>query len=324
MPLLERSAYVEQAALELEIAGWFDKVKGVPEKAKEGLKHELKHQVTHIADNFGTSKSAVILAWQEPKPMNILKACGYSLATMYGAFHMAHKVAEEGALHVIAHLAEHNVGHKAGHAAGHKLQKTQELIKKYPVLRKLTGPALAGMMLYGYTLTEPHALGDWNMANVKKAFDGSFGVADFMATPEAVSLGVHVASGKVLSLRALAENVGTLCLGLCATAVMNSDHPKLKKLVGNVNTALAALTAKRSPLHDIEASKNFTGTKETMGIDVADVGPSSQSKDGVTKKQKDVDKKKKAGGGDWWDSMSKAAKKDYLQKHPQSVFKGKS
>ena len=345
--LMVLPSHTEQARTEMEIAGWVDKLKGVPAKAKDGIKHEFKHQVHHIAENLGTTKASIITAFQEPKPMNILKACGYSFATLYGAYHMAHKVAEEGALHVIAHLAEHNAAHKVGHAAGHKLHKVQDAIKKYPVLSKLTGPALAGTMLYGYMMTEPHSLGDWNMANVKKAFTGEFGIADFLGTPEAVALGVNVATGKALSLTAIAENVSTLALGMVATAIVESENPKLKKIGESVKGFLNTMKSKRSPLHDIETSKDFTGTKETMGIDPREVthgGPKkkgdskdedkakpAKSEDKPIKKLKDKpkpdeakDTKKPAGDGTWWDSMSKAAKKAYLKDHPDSIYHSKA
>ena len=256
-------------AAALEAASLFDRIdqiKGLGKSGAAAVKKELVTQVHHVSENLKITKSSVVKAFKEPKMSHALEACGYSFATMYGAFHLAHKVAQQGALHVIAHFAEHTALHKVAHKTAHKTKVIDDFLTKHPVLKKVTGPALAGMMLYGYTLTEPHKLGDWNMENIKKAFTGELEIKDFLQTPEALYLGTHVATGKVISLSALAESATTLAVGLTCTAIVHSSNPKLQKIGESIKASIAKFTCKKSPLEDLAAEKDFSGQKVMSDI----------------------------------------------------------
>jgi hypothetical protein len=316
-------------------AGLLDHIKRLPDigaAAKKGLVTELKSQIHHVSDNLKISKDAVVKAFNEPKLSNMLEACGYSFATMYGAFHMGHKIAEEGALHVIAHFAEHTALHKLAHKSSHKAKAIDDFINKYPVMKKVTGPALAGLILYGYTLTEPHKLADWDLSKVKHALTGDFGVTDFMNTPEALYLGTHVATGKALSLTALAENVTTLSIGLTCTAILQSSNPKMQALGKTIGDAAKKFLSKKTPLVDIQNSKSFTGTealKSKVTFDPAEGKPpadnQTKAKDKAKDKDKDKDKDKKENKNttepDWWKQLSDGAQTKYLKNHPDSNYK---
>lgn len=320
-------------------AGIIEKIKSLPNignKAKTALIHEVKEQVHHVAQNLGTTKDAVVTAFKEPKMSNLLEAAGYSFATLWGAMHLGHKVAQQGALHVIAHFAEHTALHKIAHKGAHRAKVVDEFMKKYPVLKKVSGPALAGLMLYGYTLTEPHKLADWDMANIKKAFSGEFGVSDFLQTPEALYLGTHVATGKVISLSALAESTTTLALGLTCTAIMQSKNPKLQAIAGKIQGVAAKFKPKKSVLNDLESSKGFTGNDVLKQISNDSSGksgssgsqtPRPQSEDKTNPKNlskeellKDDKRDAKKSAPDWWRAMSKEAQENYLELHPNSIY----
>lgn len=297
-------------------AGFVSRINALPNlggKAKQALVQEFKEQVHHVSSNLGITKSAVITAFKEPKMSNLLEATGYSFATLWGAVHMAHKVAEQGALHVIAQLAEHHALHKVAHKGAHKAKKVDELVEKYPVLKKLTGPALAGMLIYGYTLTEPHKLGDWDLGNVKKALAGEFGIHDFLQTSEALYLGVHVATGKALSLSAIAQSASTLALGLACTTIINSDNPRLQKLAGHVKGVASKFKPQKSVLIDLAESKGFGGKDVLKTLE----------KDKPATQDKPQDKPKgesKYAAPDWWTAMSEEAQSQYLKLHPHSGY----
>lgn len=322
---------LQAALVEAGLLDHIKKLPGIGAAAKKGLVTELKAQVNEVADNLKINKQSVIKAFKEPKVSNMLEACGYSFATMYGAIHLGHKVAEQGALHVMAHFAEHTAAHKLAHKGAHKAKAIDDFIGKYPIMKKVTGPALAGLMLYGYTLTEPHKLGDWDLSNVKKALTGDFGVHEFLGTPEALSLGMHVATGKALSLSALAENVSTLAMGLTCTAISQSSNPKLQALSEHISAASKKFFSKKTPLLDIENSKSFTGTdalKSKVKFDPAGdkddaEGKASADDKGPSKSKADSDDKakpKKAAEPDWWKDLSDGAQSKYLKKHPDSDY----
>lgn len=349
----EYSTYKVEAGLFSSIY----KIKDFSEKAKDVVKKDIKTQIDHVAHNLKITKEAATLAFNEPKMINLLKATGYSFATLYGAIHMAHKVAHEGALHVIAHLAKHHVAHKVGHASGHKAENIDKWLEKYPVLKKVTGPALAGMMLYGYTLADAHSLGDWDLSKVGSALKGDFSIKDYLQTPEAVALGIHVSSGKALSLRALAENTGTLAVGLACTVIHHSDQPKLKAFASKMTDAIKAFRPQsydKNALDDLGVDPKVV--KETMHpkyitpkfkaagdppmpvtkmVDDPDKEPienkgvdkkpaSTKNKKEEPKGQKEKvqpeDKKGKDAGGDWWDKMSKKTKEQYKKDHPSTTL----
>lgn len=314
-------------------AGIFEtinKAKDLGKKAKDAVVKDLKDSAEHISHNLKITKEQVLLAYDEPKMANILKATGYSFATAFGAFHLAHKVAKEGALHTLAFLGEHHILHKLGHKASHKGgHSVDKVLAKYPVLKKLTGPALAGIILYGYTMTEPHKLGDWDLSSVKKAFAGEYGIADFLQSAECVALSAHVVSGKALSLMALAENVTTLAAGLTCTAIIHSKHPKLAGLGKGLQEAFSAFKPKKSALEDLGASEE--SLKKAFGGKVPDFGKPAPEKDGgkdepADDPKKDDPKKEepskdKEPGGTWWSNMPPESKKQYLSEHPNSQLK---
>lgn len=304
-------------------AGIFDniqKMKDIGQAAKDKLKNGLKEQIDHVSKNLKITREAVLHAYQEPRMSNILQAVGYSTATLYGVFVQANHAAHDGALTVLTHIVGHEALHKIAHKAGHQenVKKIDSVLEKYPVIKKLSGPAIAGLLLYGYCLSPTNKLADWDLSNVTKALKGEYTARDLVTSSEAVSLTASVASGHAFSLTTIVESAGTLTVALAANAIIHSSNPKLAAIGKSIQSSFDRFRAKKSPIEDIQESKDFKGTREEMGIDPKAKPAAPEEK--VEDKSKSAPDHQKKTGGDWFHKLSQEKQKEYLEKHPNSVF----
>lgn len=287
------------------IMALIDKAKDLSIKAKDQAKKEVAEHIESIAKDLKVTRDKIQLAFDEPHPRNMLKACGYSLATMHGCFAAASRYADHGLMSCLVHIAGHKTMHKIGHKIKDKAKDADEIVKKFPALKALTGPAIAGLMLYGYTTANTKALGDWDLSKVGKALAGKISVNDFVQSDEAHALGTHIATGHGMSLASLASSSVNLAIGLVATAVNNSDHPKVKEL----GKAIKDRVAKILPTKKLSDLAEPPKEKEVKDKEVKDTKPSEPP-------DKPRDEKPKNPG--WWQRMSDNSKDGYLQKHPES------
>ena len=296
----------------LQTAGFtdfIDKAVGLTTKAKDIAKHALTEHVEEVAKGLKLTKEQVQLAFKEPKPQNLLKACGYSIATMHGAFDAAHRLADHGVMAALVHIAGHQTMHKLGHKAKDKAKDADGVLKKYPALKLLTGPAIAGLMLYGYTTAPTPALGDWDLSKVAKAFKGGVSVEEFVQSSEAHALGTHLATGHGMSLAALAGSSVNLCIGLAATAINNSDNPKLKELASSIKDRVSKLLPSKKA-SDQAISPTEKEDKNTEKEVEKDEKP-PESKETLTNKKTNPS---------WWQRKSSDSKDNYLKEHPDSTL----
>lgn len=315
MPIqqLHASTPVHAGILEL-----IDKAKDLSIKAKDQAKKEITEHIDEIAKDLKVTRDKIQLAFDEPRPSNMLKACGYSLATMHGAFQAASNVADKGVMSALVHIAGHKTMHKIGHKIKDKAKDADEIIKKYPALKALTGPAIAGLMLYGYTTAPTSSLDHWDLSKVGKAFKGQVSVHDFVQSSEAHALGTHLATGHGMSLASLAMSSSNLAIGLVATSIKHSDHPKVLELGKAIKDRVAKLLPVKKLSEEIDRPKGKEGPdavpevmKEEKKPEDRAIPPSKSHE-----KPKDI----KTSNPSWWKRMSDSSKDQYLTKHPESTM----
>lgn len=297
----KRREYSTAALVEAgKFMDFIDNAKGLSVKAKDKAKQELTDHIEGIAKSLKITAAHVELAFKEPQPQNMLKACSYSVALMYGAFQEASRMADNGVMSALVHIAGVRTMSNVGQKIKDKSGSVDNIIKKYPVLKALTGPAIAGLMLYGYTTCNTNNLGDWDLAKVAKAFKGDVSVEDFVQSGEAHSLGTYLAEGNGMSLSALAASSISLGIGLVATAVNNSDSPKLKEIASSIRTKVNSILPAKKASEQIKDSDK-DGAKPNS--DKAEI--------------KSPDKGKAPS---WWKSKSKDSQENYLKEHPDSML----
>ena len=277
-----------------------EKLKNVGIGVKNNLKQEFNHKVKDVSDNLKLSHSAVVKAFHEPRMMNVLEACGYSFATMFGAFSAASNLLHHGVFSTLIHVVEHEALHKLGHKVGHqdRAKALDKTLTKYPVLKKISGPALAGIMMFGY-ISGPTAksLDGWDLTNVKKAFTGDYQIHDLLHSPEIVSVSAALLSGASMSLTSLAENSSTLAIGLACNAIIHSKHPKLVALGERIKESVDRFKSKGSPLQE--------------------VGHPSNQIDKDNAKEEEENSK----NPHWFRKMSEEGQQKYLDQHHGSSYK---
>lgn len=301
-----------------------EKLKNLGVGAKNEIVKEAKHKIHEVSTNLKLSKESVIKAFEEPRMMNVLEACGYSFATLYGAMSGAANVASHGVMHTLIHVAEHEGLHMMGHKAAHhqRTKKVDAVLSKYPSLKKLAGPALAGVLLYGYMhCPTPKSLEAWDMSDIKRAFSGDFTVGELLTSGNMVSLTASLATGNVMSLSKIAANSTDMVLALTCNAIIHSSNPKLKAIGEKLKGSIDKFKAKGNALDDIASSKGFKPSEDTpkTGKPAEDGKPAGG--DGAEKKQSPAkEAPEKKGNPSWFDAMSEDRQKQYLEDHPNSIY----
>lgn len=329
--------HLKQTPVHAGVMELIDKAKELSIKAKDKAKHEFMEHIDGVAKELKLTRDQVKLAFDEPKPLNILKACGYSFATLHGAFQAAHNVASHGVISALIHIAGHKTMHKIGHHIKDKAKDADAVIEKYPALKALTGPAIAGFMLYGYTTAQTSSLKDWDLANIGKALKGEISVAEFVQSSEAHALGTHIATGHGFTLASLAGSSVNLAVGLVATAIHHSDNPKMREWGNSIKEHVERLLPTKKLAVQEAPEKPEPAPKEKVEEKPAEVPvvdkpkekkpetkapPKEKPKkpDPAVPPAKPHDKSKsiKKSNPGWWDRMSDGSKEQYLKRHPES------
>ena len=119
--------------------------------------------------------------------------------------------------------------------------KVDELLDKYPLLKKITGPMVAGLLLLVWLNIS--FIGDFNydfdISDMFAAFVGNFNLNDLFVSPEGLAMLSFVAtnllSGGVLSVTWLGATKLNLAMAVVYTVLKNVGikNPKLLKMIKN-------------------------------------------------------------------------------------------
>lgn len=157
-----------------------------PQTFKEmGIPSFLKDKFSFIS-NFAklvkTSWENVIGFFQNRNIYQLFQKINWSLPNLW-------KIVKSGydkyksLVHLIHTAAHYIAGTKTAKFSEDQFAKIDRFISKHPIVAKITGPALAGLLLFIW-MNQSHTGDlehDFNIQNVIKAFNGEFSLADLFA-----------------------------------------------------------------------------------------------------------------------------------------------
>jgi hypothetical protein len=228
----------------LEQAGIFD---GLKERVQEGIKGifgQLKGIVDTVKSQTSLGVSEIVAALQQKDIFKLLKAAKFNIKNMLKALQAASGLLHKGLVDVFRKLE------KSG--ALQKLQKgtmkVDALLDEYPLLKKIGGIAIAGLLIYlivwkGYSTGNPET--DLDMSSVMAALAGHYSVTDLFTSADGLAMISMIALGfmgapSIVSWASWAGNsLHNLCLALIYSgAKISRDKETLNKLKSVVKSSV--------------------------------------------------------------------------------------
>jgi hypothetical protein len=211
-----------------------DKTIGVLTKVLDRVKTDL----LKIGADFQIGMGDILDAFKSKSMFNLFKSLGWSIGKLIKAVDALSALIRDGLLNTFKQLHKTQAIQKIRSGA----MKVDELFESHPILAKLAGPAVAGLLFWIWlNMTFIGNLDyDMDFSNMAKALAGHFSLADLFASPEGLMLTTLLATGTLISAPWLGLKIYNLVLALVYTGlknakgkdiqhkVLNSMHSKIK------------------------------------------------------------------------------------------------
>lgn len=173
--------------------------------------------------------ASVVYALKNPTIYNILRVFRFSFKTMFRAISEAGKLVRDGLFEVIEDLSRSNLiqGIESGTV------KVDEIIEKYPILKKLSGPVLAGFMLYAWLSMTfiGNFKYDMNIKAMGMALAGEYTISDFIGSKEGKTMLLLFATGGLISFPWLGNSILNLIMAIVYTGLVFAGKTELAQRI---------------------------------------------------------------------------------------------
>lgn len=193
---------------------------------------ELKSNITRIGRDFRMNYNELINAFKNREVYDMLRAFGFNFKLVLRSIGAFTNALRGGLLEVFKELARSKTFQKIRRGA----VKVDDVLNKYPILKRLTGIVVAGLLLYIWlNMTFIGDLDyDFNFSDTVAALHGSFSIADIFTSPEGMMLMTLFGTGFAfgLSVPWLGKSLYNLTLALVYTgyAKLKGDKKKVALL----------------------------------------------------------------------------------------------
>lgn len=205
--------------------------------AKDQLGHlkkafsDIKKYFLDLSEKFGVALKDLISGLKSLNMFSILKFFGFSVSKLIKVLLDASSLWRRGLMKVFEEIAKTRLMEKVNQG----LVKIDDVLARYPILKKLTGPLVAGVLVYIWlNMTFIGDLDyDFNFSDVVGALGGSFSLESIFGGSSGLMLMTLFATGGYISAPWLGSTAGNLTLALLYTSlrsIQNSDNPALVKI----------------------------------------------------------------------------------------------
>ncbi len=192
----------------IKIKGWFASLKGLVDLPAKDL----------------------VAALSTSKVYKFLKTIQFNLSAILRGLNEAMSLLHKGLSRVFQQLADSGVVTKLRSGA----MKIDELLKQYPLLSRVTGIVIAGLLFYMWLNMSftGRFESDFDLTSVAQALRGNFSLADFFTGPGLLDEFLFILGASTgLSFPWLASSLGCVILALLYTGFIHlKDNPKLTAL----------------------------------------------------------------------------------------------
>ncbi len=215
--------------------GLMDVVQGVKGQIAK-MFMAVKSELSNIDTELRISTRDLIQAFKNRDVFEILKQFGFSFKKMMAGIHKATGLINKGLISIFTDL------HKTG--VFKKLRNgtiaIDDLFEKHPILKKVSGPVVAGLLLIVWLNISFIGNFDYDMdvSAIFNAISGNFSLHDLFVSPAGLAMltfvATNMASGGVLSVSWLGATKANLAIAVIYTAMKNVNKhvPQLKAIIG--------------------------------------------------------------------------------------------
>jgi len=208
--------------------GLLDKLTGVRGAIGEILKH-VKQTVASAMEGTNVKITEFIKAFKDRTIFDVLKSFKFSLAKMMQAINKATGLINRGILKVFKELHKSKAFQQIASGA----KTVDDFLDKYPILKKLTGPIITGILIYIWLNMTFVGNFDYDM-DISSWFDalmGNYSIYDLFLSPEGMTMLAFLAtgmlSGGTLSVAWLGSTASNLAAAITYVAFKRTKaNPK--------------------------------------------------------------------------------------------------
>ena len=159
---------------------------------------QLKNELNKIAKEFKVSYIDIIKSFQTKDVYSILKAFKFNIKLILRGFNELTKFFRSGLLAIFKDIYRTNIIQKLRSGT----LKTDDFLNRYPLLKKISGVAIAALLLYIWlNMTFIGDLDyDFNFSDIVGSLKGTFSIADLFMSPNGLMLVTLFGSGAALGL----------------------------------------------------------------------------------------------------------------------------
>lgn len=191
---------------------------------------DLKSTLNDISQKFQLGINDIILAFKQRDVFKLLKSVGFNIKLLFKSINALSTAVRQGLFSIFEELANSKVMLKIKSGA----MKVDEILDKYPLLKKIGGIVVAGLLLYIWlNMTFIGDLDyDFNFSDLVAALKGSFSIADLFTSPSGLMLIALFGTGSMLGLSVpwLGKSIYNLTLAIIYTGIVKAkEHlPELR------------------------------------------------------------------------------------------------
>jgi hypothetical protein len=145
-----------------------------------------RDEITAIVEQFKIGMADIVKALKHKDAFAFFKAIRFNLGLALKAVTSFTKMVRQGLLSVFEELSKTGVVKKLQAGA----MKVDEVLDKYPILKKVGGLVIAGLLIYIWLNMSfiGDAQFDLDLSTIALAFEGSFSIADLFVSPSGLMM----------------------------------------------------------------------------------------------------------------------------------------
>lgn len=159
---------------------------------------DMKEQLTQISEDFKVSIAEVVKAFKQRDVFALLKGIGFNIKVLWKSLHTFTALVPKGLFRVFDAIVKSGALDSLKSGA----MKIDELIHKHPILAKLGGVAIAGLLLwiwFNMSFTGNPQF-DLDVSTILDALHGRFSLTDLFLSPEGLTMLTLLGTGSLLGI----------------------------------------------------------------------------------------------------------------------------
>jgi len=191
----------------------------------------IKDEILKLAEEMKIGLRDIVNALKERSVFGVLKAVGFKIKLLVKAILAFTRIWREGLAGIFREISKNKLVQKLQSGA----MKVDEFLDKYPILKKIGGIAVAGLLLYIWL--NMSFIGDleydMNVGDMTAALAGNFSIAQLFLSPAGLMMITLFATGGLISAPWLGASTLNLVLALIYTGYVKirEKSPQIQNMM---------------------------------------------------------------------------------------------